>query len=62
MQIFKKIVVCILEFIEHSMISSQNTKMSNITGHPSLTVNVGMVLPEDVSKSYTVLELERCIL
>ena len=31
--------------------NTDNTGMINMTGHPSMSMNVGKTLPEDVSKS-----------
>ena len=42
------------EFIKHTLSNTDNTGLFNLTQHPSLSLNVGKVLPEDVSVAYTV--------
>ena len=38
------------EHINQTLINTENTGMFSLTGHPTLSLNIGKVLPEDVSK------------
>ena len=39
----------IAEFLKFSQDNVMNTHPFNITGHPSISINIGMTHPEDVS-------------
>ena len=39
----------VLEFMREAFIDTENTALFNVTSHPSLSLNIGNALPEDVS-------------